>query len=244
MLRQLSLIGLALLLVACSAPETATPAPTQQAILVSYPSVLQAWVEKLSACASANPLIAIYATQVSQTTTAVFSDEIVLVLGEPADIDSSSSLWQVGTENVIIIANSSNDQIQLSAVELEAIFSGQNPQWESGNPVQIWVLPDGDPVRNVFDQVVMQGQAVSSNAMLAPDPTAMLEAISQEAGAIGYLPESIFSTADPALAEKVKSLQLEASIERELTQPVIAVTHAEPESHTRELLDCLQSSHP
>ncbi len=106
------------------------------------------------------------------------------------------------------------------------------------------MLPDGDPTRISFDQAVIAYQSLTSEAMLAPDPQAMLEAIAGDINAIGYLPESILSSADPTLVENIKIVQLDKSLDEALHQHVIAVTRNEPQGRMRDLLVCLQNKVP
>jgi hypothetical protein len=80
--------------------------------------------------------------------------------------------------------------------------------------------------------------------MLAPDPYAMLEAVSRDIDAIGYLPGSFLNTIDATTPNQVKIVQLESSIKAELHQPVIAITQSEPKDLLRNLLVCLQSTSP
>jgi hypothetical protein len=90
----------------------------------------------------------------------------------------------------------------------------------------------------------MQEQPVTTAAMLAPDPGAMLETISENIGTIGYLPGSFLATVDPSIVSKVKIIQLEPILEAQLRQPVIAITQSEPTGLLRSLLVCLESTTP
>jgi hypothetical protein len=246
MMKQLMLCGLILLLGACKEPDVSTPAPTPHAIHVTYPSALKPWADKLADCASGNPQVALYFSQLPQKEPDIFSDEISLELGEPSQVDETYSFWQVGNEQVIVVVNTSNPLSELSTDEIRSVFLGQTPYWDgaTNKAVQVWVLTPDDPARMVFEHAVLQSQSITSYAMLAPDPAAMLEAISRDAEAIGYLPNSFLITADPSMSDKVKNIQLEAQLEIDMTRPVVAVTQAEPQGLVRELLVCLQSSQP
>ena len=106
------------------------------------------------------------------------------------------------------------------------------------------MLPEGEPTRHIFDLAVMQNQLTSTEAMLAPDPGAMLEAVSQDRYAIGYLPGSFLTAGEPSFTGKVKIIQLESSLEDLLRQPVVAITQGEPEGLLRSLLVCLEAKSP
>jgi hypothetical protein len=96
----------------------------------------------------------------------------------------------------------------------------------------------------LFDRALLQSSTLTSEAMLAPDPQAMLEAISSDANAIGYLPESALTSSDPSFVAQVKVIQLEQSLQDILHPPVIAITQNEPEGLVRELLLCVQDATP
>ena len=231
------LIGLLLFLTACGTIQVATPAPTPEAIQIIYPSTLQPWADDLSGCAGGNPLVALYFTQSISPDPGSYQNAIGLWFGNLASGSKNNFLSQVGKEQVVVVVNAGNSISQLSAEQLHSVFSGQGTM----QPLQVWVFPEGDPTRTLFDSVVLQSTPVTSEAMLAPDPAAMLESVSKNPDAIGYLPKSILTTADPALAGKLKTVQLEPALAADLFQPVIAVTPSEPMGFMRSLLVCLET---
>jgi len=246
-MKHLILLGVIFFLASCGTPELATPAPTPEAIQVSYPAALKPWADKLAICASSNPLIALYFAQSPDPTpSSIFAEEVVLELGDPATRDASMYLSQVGWEQIIVVVNQDNLLSKLSIDNIRLIYSGIKSTWENGSDqhIQVWVLPDGDPTRISFDQAVIVFQSLTSEAMLAPDSQAMLEAIAVDINAIGYLPESILSSAEPTLVENIKIVQLDKSLDEALRQPVIAVTRSEPQGRMRDLLVCLQYKVP
>jgi len=240
------LFGLILLLSACGSPDVSTPAPTPEAINVTYPPALQAWADQLANCAADKPQIALYFIQSETLDTTIRANDIMLKLGQSTPDNSDSFLSQVGWEQVVVVVNTDNQLSQLSTDEVKIIFSGQLAKWGngSGQPIQVWVSPEGESTRKIFNHVVMLDHSLTTEAMLAPDPAAMLEAISKNIDAIGYLPESLLATVRPSDSSKVKIVQLESSLETELHQPVIAVTQTEPSGLLRSLLVCLQDVTP
>jgi hypothetical protein len=245
-MKRLMLFGLVLLLSACRNPDVSTPAPTPEAINVTYPSALQAWADKSSNCASNDPQIALYFTQSDTLDTTIHANDIVLELGQTTLDSADSYLSQVGWEQVIVVVNKDNPLSQLSKDELKSIYSGQILNWEngSGQPIQVWVLPEGESTRTIFDDAIIFNQSLTTEAMLAPDPAAMIEAISKNINAIGYLPGSFLTTDDSPDTSNVKIVQLETSLVSELQQPVIAITPNEPTGVLRNLLVCLQGKTP
>ncbi len=240
------LLSLVLFLAACGSPPVSTPAPTAQAIGITYPPALQPWADKLSGCAAGNPQVALFFNPTNNPVTSILSNEIELVLGQPDSKASASYLSQIGSEQIAVIVNKDNSLEQLTSDELRQIYSGQ---WStlsdsSGEPIQIWVQPDGDPVRNLFDQAVLQNQPITTQAMLAPDSSAMLEAISRDVNSIGYLPASFLNARGSVNPGDVHIVQLDKSLETALNQPVVALTLGEPEGLLRMLLVCLQAGTP
>jgi ABC-type phosphate transport system substrate-binding protein len=146
----------------------------------------------------------------------------------------------------VVIVNRENEVIRLSNSELQSIFSGQVSKWENSpaQPIQVWVLPDGDAIRVRFDDEVLPAGTLATNAMLAPDPAAMLEAIGNDSAAIGYLPNLYLSTSDSTLVDAVQIVELPSHLEERLILPVIAITQTEPKGIMLDLLVCLQTQPP
>jgi hypothetical protein len=245
-MKPLLVLCLVLLLSACGTPQSATPAPTPQAIIVIYPPDLQPWVDRLGVCADNNPLSALFIRPSNKYDPNISPDEIALVLNPTGEQTGKNFASQVGQEQLVVVVNRDNPISQLSAEELRSIYSGRTVAWQagSGGTIQVWVLPQDDPVRRVFDQVVMKDQLLTSEARLAPNPVAMLEAVSGEVDAIGFLPASYLNAADDQVTGDIKEVQLEEGLTTTLEQPVVAITQAEPSGILRSLLVCLQSSTP
>ncbi len=177
---------------------------------------------------------------------AIKSNEIVLALGQPEQPSQGAYLSQVGQEQITVVVNNNNPVQQLSDEQLRAIFSGQEASWVngSGEPVSVWVLPESDPVHKEFDQAVMQSQPVTTNAMLAPDEVAMMEAISKDANAIGYLPGSYLNATGSVDPGELNAIQVQPTLQSAMNQPVIAITQEEPQGAIRNLVVCLEASTP
>lgn len=240
------LIIVVIVLSACGTPQVSTPAPTPQAINLIYPPSLQPWADRLSACANNDPLVALYTFPATHPGTTILPDQIFLELS-PSDSEiKTASLYQVGQEQIVVVINQANSLASLSSDELRSLFSGQQKTWpeKPDLPVQVWVLPKGDPVRTIFDNVVMQTFPLTTDAMLAPDPSAMLEGVSENANAIGYLPTSYLKSSSTVDPSKVNIVSLDSSLQANLNKPVVAATSGEPQGLLRNLLVCLQSSTP
>jgi hypothetical protein len=245
-MKRLAVLGLFLLLAACGAPQSSTPAPTPQAIDLTYSPALQPWADKLTGCASNNPLIALYFNPSNTSDVGMQSNDIALELDQTNPSDGAGYRSQVGREQIVVVVHQDNPVSQLTATELRLIFSGQQTTWNDGSaqPIQVWVLPEGDPARVIFDQSVLQTQPLTTQAMLAPYSTAMLEAISKDVNSIGYLPASFLRSSGSVNSGDVHTVQLEQSVATVFDQPVVALTQAEPQGSLRNLLVCLEADPP
>jgi len=245
-IKQLFLFSLMLQLVACGVPEVRTPAPTPQAIKIIFPPALTPWANKFTACSTTAPLVGLYFIKSTIPSTQISTDEVVLELGNPSEFDLSPFVSQIGLDQIEVVVNKDNDLSQISFNVLQSIYSGQLVSWNisTNQPIVVWVLPDGDPVRTVIDRSVLQSNSLTTEAMLAPDPVAMLEAVAGDPNAIGYLPDSVLASGDPMLVNKVKRIQLDKGLEEKLLQPVLALTRNEPGGLMRELLICVQNLNP
>jgi hypothetical protein len=230
-------------LASCAKADIATPAPTQEAINVFYPPTMQFWADSLANCASNDPHIALYFFPLF-TPSEVGGKDILLGLGQATQDDGDAFLSQVGWDQLVIVVNASNKTSHLSQEEIEQIFSGKVTEWMGGQklPVKVWVFPSDDPNTKVFNKVLMGDLSLTSEAHLAPDAKAMIEAVSQNPGAIGFLPESILKSSETSLVEALKIISLPAAFNTEFHQPVIAITQTEPKGFLRQLLICLQNS--
>jgi hypothetical protein len=243
-LKHIFVLELVFLLSACQAPVTATPGLTPAAIQVYYPASLQAWADKLARCASENPQVALYLFPSTSPANDPGRNVIVLEVGQPEGALASAYPALIGWEQVVVIANQANPVSMLTAERLRQILSGSVTQWDSGpeHSIQVWVLPEGDPARQIFDNALALGLPLSSGTQLAPDPGAMLEAVSADEGALGYLPASFLSSAGTPNAYAVKIVLLEQPLEQALHQPVLALTQREPTADVRGLIVCAENS--
>jgi hypothetical protein len=91
----------------------------------------------------------------------------------------------------------------------------------------VWVPLAVDETRRAFEDQMMQGLPLVSNASLAPGPEAMRQIIGANPNAIGYLP----SAWQPSgLHTILPGIQM----------PVLAASPGTPDGSTADLVACLQ----
>jgi hypothetical protein len=223
-------------LTACGHIPTATTQPTPQVVSVAHTPSLRPVREALHDCAITIPEIALVVHETSFPFLLEESADLYLWFGEPPEI--YNYVYPLAEEQIIVIVHPDNPIEVLDTSDLQAIFIGQNRDWleVSGldNETEVWVYPIGDEVQQLFDREVLNNEPYTSWAWLAPDPPAMLEAISENSSTIGFLPQAW-------ITEKVKIVQVDSELNRALSQPLLALSKTEPQGGVRTLLYCLQN---
>jgi hypothetical protein len=210
---------LGMLLAACGSP---TPESVSTQIVSAYSSVeTQPWLADLYACAQDQGII-------MRLSDAEAEAEIRLRVGEPEFLDLPA--YQIGTVQVVAVVNPQN-KVSLGREQVAGLFDGRVRNWQEVGgvdaPVQVWVMPGGDDLQQVFDKNLLGGGPVSSLARQASGPDEIVRAVAADVNAIGLLPGY-------RVTSSVRSIDLE------LNAPVLAITQTEPQGAVRALIACLQ----
>jgi hypothetical protein len=224
MRRQCWLVSI-LFLAACTSFDYTTPPPTPQTIAVTYSPYLSWMVESLHTCSNNIQQIALVIEE-SASHAEPEAGEVILWLGTPPQ-GYSAFASQLGWEELTIITHPNNESTQLDVSSIVKSYTSLEP------PYQAWTYPQSSQPRQVFDAIMLENKVTSPHVLLAPDPEAMLQAISGDPNAIGYLPHHW-------LDERVTPIPLET----DLQQPILALTQEESQGLTRQLLACLQNVLP
>ncbi len=218
------------LLTACASPATPPPADI---IAVQNTFSTQAWIPDLYSCASeTGAAISI------ETRAADFFDpsaQLWIRLGEPGEV--SSTAYEIGTEEIVVVAHPDNPLQGLTLSNLRAIFSGEIRNWaEVGGadiPIQVWIFGPSEDIRQIFNSAVMSHQTVSSQARLAANADSMATGVESEPGAIGFLPRSLVK---PSF-QIVNIEELSSSI----IVPVLVFTVPDADQAAITLVACMQN---
>jgi hypothetical protein len=147
----------------------------------------------------------------------------------------------IGQEELAVVVNPQNPISAINVADVKAIFIGQTTDWKSvlqtacpgcsanlAGAVKVYGYPRGEDA----------GQAGSwiepgPDAILAPDPAAVLQAVAADANSIGFLPVHW-------LDRTVKKIELKGEVPGGLSRPVLAMAQAEPQGPKRVWLLCVQ----
>lgn len=158
------------------------------------------------------------------------SAELIMRLGEPAPLTMPA--FQVGTEDILVVNHPQAGVGALNLEQVQRLFSGQIANWKDvgGNdlPVQVWTFSSGEDIQQVFERLVMKGQAVTSEARLAVSSQAMSDSVGNVAGSIGYV------------AGRWKAGNTREAL-RVGTVPVLILARSQPQGAERDLIACLQA---
>ncbi len=86
-------------------------------------------------------------------------------------------------------------------------------------------------------RLILRESVPTFDAKLAPNPAAMIEAITADPMAVGYIPGSW-------LAEDIQTISVERELQAALARPILALTDTEPVGNFLNYLVCLQNSEP
>jgi len=158
---------------------------------------------------------------------------------------SETSQWpdlvvtHVAADGVAIVVHPTNSITDLTLEEIKNIFAtGSNDTWTVIN------REEGSGTREVFEEKVMAGTEVSSNAEFLPSNGAVKQKVASTANAIGYISLGYVDLSVKALS--VDGVTCNEANCRDGGYPVTRylnfVTKGEPEGLTKEFIDfCLSS---
>lgn len=105
---------------------------------------------------------------------------------------------------VEVVVHPSVSETQLTTAQLRAIFSMRQTRWADGQAIQVLVLPSDTAEHNSFTRIYLKMfpyqldaiwhrqrySGIGGTPQLFPSVDALLNALEQTPGAIGYLPQS------------------------------------------------------
>jgi hypothetical protein len=142
----------------------------------------------------------------------------------------------LGEETLVFVVNLQNPLDEISWADIQAIYQGERHEWPAGGPteeIHPFAYPDNMDTQQIFVALAGPPPLPSNVTYLAPDPAAMVEVVSANQAAIGFIPQR-------RLDERVKSVRIVGLEESRLRQPVLSLSKSEPEGPQKTWLLCLQ----
>lgn len=220
---------------------SATPAPTSVPLRVAVPPPLRPTLEALQTCHQSLDGIAVVPEEVPEDGAGGQDFDLYLTLDVPPA--GSAFSGAVAAERILIVLNEANTVDELSASDLEAIYQGTTPSWTASGirgtpdhlPIEPWGYPQGSTVRSIFERGLGGLEPPPAvQVFLAPDPAAMIEAVSRSPTAIGYIPAAW-------QGEGLAVVELPPELDSSLRTPLLASTLQAVSPPVRALIACLQT---
>jgi hypothetical protein len=214
-----STLILILFLSACAAP---TVSSTPQVVNIYLSSSASAWTNNIYGCASSSTVLKLSDKQ---------NADIVFQIGAPENLSTPS--YQIDTEDILVVVDirSGLNPDALNLDQVRGLFSGQITNWKDVGgadlPVQVWSYAADDDVQKIFEQDVMNGQPITSQARLAASALGMSDSMEAQSGSVGILTRRWKSgnTLEEYAITKI---------------PALAITKSEAQGAVKDLIACLQ----
>jgi hypothetical protein len=222
-----------LLAAGCQAAPTPLPRSTAEIITVRAAPALLSLRELFHTCAAEQPGLGVVVLETTNGATPEPAD-IALQWGAGGD-PLAGFTAQLGLEELVVVVHPANPLGSIPITDLQGIYQGSLRAWkEPAAEIEPWAYAASDDAQEVFDAVVLDGGSIAPRiAAIAPDPAAMLEGISGNPAAVGFLPRRW-------LDGRVKAITIDGLTTDRLRLPILALTNSEPEGPEKSWLLCLQ----
>jgi hypothetical protein len=231
-----SLLAASLFLTACTGPVTEDLATLRIGITPNL-STLQPEIQR---CAADLP-VHLFLIELPLNALQIEDYDAIIHVGDPPKEAGFST--QVGSVKLVIILNAGNPISILEPSVVKSILTGTITDWQDVSPgdfsepiaIQVWSFPEGDDVRQLMEQILLNGRSISSSNRLVPDEQAMIEAVMSDPSAIGFI-------TDRTTPNGVHILDVEPSNAFNLPQPILASLPAKAQEAIKPLLICLSQT--
>ena len=162
------------------------------------------------------------------------------------EIPSSTFVTQLGVENIVWISHPNSQIRQLTYQQLTDLYQGKDPGLanltgsQEDIELNIWVYPPNNVLTKFLWDKIDLSKSFLTTAYVAPDPEAMLEAVSEDVHGLGFVPESWLQ--NPIMAQNFNKITIidTPGFKFQPVIPVFSVSTTEPKSTGREALLCFK----
>jgi len=214
---------------ACAPVPERTASPTLEVITVQYTPAVRSLQPLLAQCANQTPGAGLVLHEISAPNLNLSAANLTLRLGEPPTPASYSA--SLVSSDLTLIAHPNHPQDEISLRDLSNLYARQ-PSGEEPED-QIYTYQPGDDLRQAIEAFL--GQSAGRLTREVPTVQAVLETVSTNEKAIGFLPTS------PDNPE-IKIIEITGVDPEQLHIPLLALSDEEPTGLTRSFLACLQTN--
>lgn len=189
------LITTVVLLTGCSGPTTPAPAAISSPRTYISPAVPPDIREVFLECMAELPHTSPQVFSAVEPYPDLETGDLFLWWGNPQDyqdlLESDALVYRLRDLTLTLTGTTGAPQAPLTPTQARAIFTGSLHRWPEVNEtlppeeIEIWVLPENHPVQFAFEKSLLQGQAVTQTARIAPGLMEIQEAVLDRAGRIG-----------------------------------------------------------
>ena len=243
--------SLALMAIAPQPTDTGSAASADSgAYQVAYNPNLEWLVSDMNTCQSQVDDFQITYQQSASLNSATGSFDVYFFYGSSNEI--GANLYQLGSDKLTIAVNAARGMQGITTALIDDIFSGRTSTWGEAyaacpvcftgdlsanqEPITVWMLPKDSGLWETFRSEYLNSP-VSSFAKVAPNALSMRQMLAADTAAIGLLPAGWMDSS-------VNSLVLPPDDDANLTLPILAATHSEPDTSLSEWLACVQNTLP
>jgi hypothetical protein len=216
-----------------------TPVPTPILWTVHYTPTLSWLGADFHACTAEQTNTSIVVFEQPAQALDPFEVDFVMRWGPPDEVTSYAAV--IGYDEMVVIVHPDNPVAELSQDALVDIYAGAIRFWSQFNPadaavtgrIRLYTYPSGSDIHEIFVQFTSNNDQGDPILLLAPDPTAMMQAVAADPAAIGYLPKRW-------LDGSVRAVGLIGEETQSLYQPILALSSEEPQGEQRAWLLCIE----
>jgi len=235
-----------------STPTQPVAADSTTLVKVAFTPSMSILGSSFSDCADQQAAFNMVVQEVPTSGIDAASADVILRMGIPASLSLPS--YSLGNEPLVFIVNQSNPLKKLTLDQLQQILSARMTSWDTlqqscadcfsgllpdevkNAPVALHFYAADEDIQQAMESAVMSGVLpASSQALLIPDPAAMILSIKNNPTAIGFVPAAAGLTG----VNPVTISDLDASA---LTLPILAITQTSAQGPIQSWLACVQKS--
>lgn len=218
---------------------------------VAYTPAVQGLGPTLSSCADQQSAVSMVVRESPTGSLEATNADVMLRLGVPQSLSLPS--FTLGSETLLFVVNNENPLQSLPLDQLRQIIAGKFTDWAAvqqscpdcfsndlpdslkGSPIALNFYGADEDIQSGMEASLMEGVLPArSQALLIPDPAAMIETVASSPAAIGFVPSSWISN-------KVKAITITSLNAQQPALPILAITQTQPNDLIQSFLVCIQN---